>query len=77
MSLYSDLREDADSLLDEFEAMTMTLHHITATSYDAVKGENVFTSTDYSIKGVKLNYKQSVIDGSLIQYVRASEKYYS
>lgn len=60
------LAQDALDLLSDM-GETLTLKKVSTGSYDPSTGSATETTTDYSVTGTFINYKQGHIDGSLIQ----------
>lgn len=66
MTLYSDLAATAVELLAEFGA-PVTLVRVTPGAYDPETGTSTQTTTSHAGTGVKLDYQQDEIDGTLIR----------
>ena len=66
MTFYSDMAATANELLAEF-GMGITLTRTTPGAYNPATGGATDTTANHAAIGVKLDYAQSEIDGSLIR----------
>lgn len=66
MAFYDEMAATAVELIAEF-GMAMTLVRVTEGAYDPATSTQATTSANHTATGIKLDYRQSEIDGTMIR----------